>query len=140
MKTNENGSLTFDGKFGIALAWGDLWEFVDAEEKGGDPDLTYADMAEFAAFKAEFTGPERFLENEDFGNYGANRFQVIQRRATGECFGLAYYEGLGKHGETIVEEDDDSEGEYTFVPVEAYPITAFRVKGETSEIPETDSE
>lgn len=128
MKTNENGTITFSGKFGAALAWGGLWEFAAAERNGGDPDLTYEDMAKFNAFVAEFEGPEQFLENQDFSDYGANRFQVIQRRATGEYFGFSYYEGLGKHGETIVEEDNDFEGNYTFVPVEPYPITAFRVK------------
>lgn len=131
MNYDEEGNLILKGKLGSAVAWGDLWEFKEAAERGSDPDLTYQDMADFTAFTTQFKILGNFLASEfDEYGYGQEMVSVIHRH-DGATFGKFYWKGGGKYGEANLESDDfegapHPDGIWKFVPVEPFTIIGYK--------------
>lgn len=91
----------------------------------------------------EYSHVGRFLSDDDFYQ-GLNMVSVIKRRSDDKIFGFFWWDDISKHGESLVEAngeefglecntdaddfdwDNDYVSYYVFVPVEPYPITAYK--------------
>lgn len=89
--------------------------------------ITEEDVTEWELFTSKFkVVSHSSLVNEDFA-YGMNYMFVIRRKGDGRLFGIQYFYGGGKYGESMFREEvNDDDATYSFKPVESFAIEGFR--------------
>lgn len=103
----------------------------DYRQYWDDYDITEEDVTEWHVFLKEFEiVGSGFLVNQDF-YYGQNYMFVARRKSDGKDFGIQYFHGGGKYGESMFQDalNDDYET-YSFKPVETFTILGYRYKEE----------
>lgn len=134
MQYNDNGYLV------IRKNVAEQVYFEEADYYFGDEDykqyweehgITEDDVSEWRELLNQFDilGRE-FLVNEDF-YYGQTYMFVIQRKSDGAKFGIRYFYGGGKHGESMFQEEINDDYEtYSFKPVEPFVIQGYRYESD----------
>lgn len=134
MKYNDDGHLVIR-KNTIEMIYNGEADYYfgdeDYRQYWDEYDITEEDVTEWREFLKEFDilGQE-FLVNEDF-YYGQTYMFVIQRKSDEKKFGIQYFHGGGKYGESMFNEEINDDYEtYSFKTVEPFAIQGYRYESD----------
>lgn len=127
--------IAFRDDLGSSVCWASIDDDYTEEAK--------AHKATFAAAGYEYVknGSDDWFHTDGDLYQGSTLMRVLRRKSDGKLFGFSYWEGGGKHGETMIEhngddhgfpskcdwEDDVEQDErwYVFRPIVEKPIPAY---------------
>ena len=133
---DQPNKVAFRDDIGHDIAW-DSFDYGDATDEQKDEFNDYYEIVK--------NGDDSWFHTDGDLYQGSTLMRVIRRKVDGKLFGFEFWEGGGKHGESMVEPNGDDHGFpskydfqdgvdedevwYVFLPIEYAPLPAYKIAG-----------